>query len=375
LGSKISSFFGGSEEEKEKAEKTADGKTTEDENLDDLKEPAKPKTPVTNSTESSSNLNSTVDGTNSTTVVKPTTLSIKEEVNFSRVSLDFLQPSEKSVADSKKKLEFIKEKEREIRNKAIAVNFLETFVFDTKDQLTQEEFIACSTDSEREAISAKLNEATEWMDEAGFEVGAKEYKEQLVALKKVCKDVTFRLKEKKERSKKLEELKEVLNKSTNFFDTIKNMTGGEDQPLTQVQLSTFEELINKTIEWEEKMVAEQANVPDNQNPKLLSTDIQEKADNLKREIGYLVTKIKYFRPPVKKPPPKEPKTGNKSNATEQRESKNAADDIKNEAEEESESTIKKEEDTSNEKEQTTTEESKTGTFILNFIIKKIKDFL
>ncbi len=361
MGSKISSFFGGSEDEKEKP---AEEKNSEDENLDDLKEPTKPKTGTANSTDSASNLNSTSNGTNSTTVVKPVTLTVREEIAFSRVSLDFFEPTEESVADSKKKLEFIKEKERDIKNKAIAVNALETFVFDTKDKLTQEEFIACSTESEREAISAKLNEATEWMDEAGFEVGAKEYKEQLKTLKKVCKDVTFRLNEKKERPKKLDELKEVLNKSMGFLETIKNMTGGEDQPLTQVQVTTFAKLIDDTIEWEKKMIAEQAKAADNETPKLLSTDIQEKAENLKREVGYLVTKIKYFRPPTKKPEPKAPKSEKKSNATvvDDEGEKNNSDKTNEGDEKLGEETEEKA--TSTEEEQSTTEESKTSRCIL-----------
>ena len=50
---------------------------------------------------------------------------------------------------------------------------------------------------------------------------------------------------------------------------------------------------------------EQAKVADNQQPKLLTNDISDKIDNLKREVSYLVTKIKYFRPPTKKPPVKD----------------------------------------------------------------------
>jgi hypothetical protein len=41
---------------------------------------------------------------------------------------------------------------------------------------------------------------------------------------------------------------------------------------------------------------------DNEQPKLLSNDIVDKMDALKREVSYLVTKIKYFRPPTKKTP-------------------------------------------------------------------------
>ena len=61
------------------------------------------------------------------------------------------------------------------------------------------------------------------------------------------------------------------------------------------------------------MLAEQALLKDNETPKLLSADITDKAEALRREVGYLVTKIKYFRPPTKKTPLKDDKkTKNKT---------------------------------------------------------------
>lgn len=61
------------------------------------------------------------------------------------------------------------------------------------------------------------------------------------------------------------------------------------------------------------MINEQAKVPDNQTPKLLSTDVAEKIDGLKREVSYLVNKIKYFRPKTTKKPIVTPKPTAESN--------------------------------------------------------------
>ena len=59
------------------------------------------------------------------------------------------------------------------------------------------------------------------------------------------------------------------------------------------------------------MLEEQSKTPDHEQPKLLTTDINEKIDGLKREVNYLITKAKYF-----KPKPKKPATdANKANAT------------------------------------------------------------
>ena len=70
-------------------------------------------------------------------------------------------------------------------------------------------------------------------------------------MKKLCRDVTFRIEEKKNRPKRLEELKLVFNKSVDFLDTIKNLTGGENKPLTQVQYDTLEKLVKTTMVWGE----------------------------------------------------------------------------------------------------------------------------
>lgn len=59
------------------------------------------------------------------------------------------------------------------------------------------------------------------------------------------------------------------------------------------------------------MLNEQAKVTDREQPKLLSADISDKIDELKREIGYLTSKIKYYRP--KKKPSES--TNNKTNGT------------------------------------------------------------
>lgn len=62
------------------------------------------------------------------------------------------------------------------------------------------------------------------------------------------------------------------------------------------------------------MLNEQAKLSDNEDPKLLANDILDKTEELKREVNYLVSKIKYFKPKsTKKPETKAPEneTGEK----------------------------------------------------------------
>ena len=193
-----------------------------------------------NATEST--LNDTAS-LNATQTVNLTVL--REDVLYESVQID-LVPLEKQIFDeSVSKLQFIKEKEKEKRKRAQAFNSLETFIFDTRDKLSQDEFVKCSTETERETIGAKIEEVDAWLAETDDTVETKSFQEKLTELKNASRDVFYRLSEKRLRPKKLDELKDVLNRSVSFFNTLANFTG-EDLPLTDTERSTLDKLINST---------------------------------------------------------------------------------------------------------------------------------
>lgn len=304
IGNKISSFFGGLNEENSK-EETQQG--SEDSQTESTTPAPETTTPVPPSTENATNQtnanNTTATPADQTAPVKNATVNLtllREDIKYDAVDLDLIELNKDLLDGSRSKLQLIKEKEKEKRKKAAAINSLEAFIFDTRDRLSQDEFVKCSTEEERDKISQKLTEVDNWLMDADNSVETKEYNDRLNELKSVSREVFFRINEKKLRPKKLDELKETMNKSLEFFNNVQNLTG-EDQPLTKVEVTALEKLINSTKEWRIKMINEQAKVLDNQQPKLLSTDVQEKLDALRREVSYLVSKIKYFRPKTKKP--------------------------------------------------------------------------
>lgn len=170
---------------------------------------------------------------------------IREDIKFEAVDLDFPAISSSRLEEYRTKLVTLREREKEKRKRAAAINSLETFIFDTKDKLNQDEFIKCSTESEREILRGKLDEADMWLSETDDSVETKQFSEKLSELKAAGKPIFFRLKEKKNRPIKLDELKDVLNKSVDFLANTKNITG-EDQPLTEVEWNTLDKLINTT---------------------------------------------------------------------------------------------------------------------------------
>jgi hypoxia up-regulated 1 len=251
IGNTISSFFGSSTDEEKKVESEQQQQETTTQSSTTKEPEAGKKEEGTNSTDKTTEekLNATANANlndtalNATKTVNLTVL--REEVKFESVQID-LKPIEKQLYDeSVSKLQAIKEKEKEKRKRAMAFNSLETFIFDTRDKLNQEEFIKCSTEKEREAIGAKLDEVDAWLSEADDTVETKMFQEKLTELKNVSRDVFYRLSERRLRPKKLDELKDVLNRSSSFLGTLTNYTG-EDLPLTEVERSTLEKLINTT---------------------------------------------------------------------------------------------------------------------------------
>lgn len=86
-----------------------------------------------------------------------------------------------------------------------------------QDKLYQEEYQAVVAEEEKEQLTAKLSEASNWMDEDGYSAGTKELKEKLSELKKVCKPMFFRVEERKKWPDRLASLESSLNQSTFFL--------------------------------------------------------------------------------------------------------------------------------------------------------------
>ena len=72
------------------------------------------------------------------------------------------------------------------------------------------------------------------------------YIDKLKELKDLMKDIALRAYEKEERPKALAALKQHLNATNNFLETVHNMSDPDDPMFTPVELQTLEKLINET---------------------------------------------------------------------------------------------------------------------------------
>uniref|UniRef100_A0A673M3I6 Hypoxia up-regulated protein 1 n=1 Tax=Sinocyclocheilus rhinocerous TaxID=307959 RepID=A0A673M3I6_9TELE len=184
------------------------------------------------------------------------------------------------------RLQDLTDRDLEKQEREKTLNSLEAFIFETQDKMYQDEYLAVVTEEEKEQITGKLSEASNWMDEEGYTAGTKELKEKLSELKKLCKAMFFRVEERKKWPDRLAALDSMLNHSTIFLKSVRLIPEG-DQIFTEVELKTLERVINETMTWKNETVAEQEKLSPTEKPVLLSKDIEAKRSFLDREVNYL----------------------------------------------------------------------------------------
>ncbi|XP_062450640.1 hypoxia up-regulated protein 1 isoform X2 [Rhea pennata] len=212
---------------------------------------------------------------------------------------DVLDLLEDELKSSVKKLQDLTIRDLEKQEREKSANSLESFIFETQDKLYQEEYQLASTEEQREEISRKLSEASSWMEEEGYAAATKELKDKLSELKKLCRNLFFRVEERRKWPERLAALDSLLNHSTIFLKGAR-MIPDSDQIFTEVELSTLEKAINETTVWKNETLAEQNKLSPAEKPVLLSKDIELKIAALDREVQYLLNKAKFAKPKPRK---------------------------------------------------------------------------
>uniref|UniRef100_A0A8C0EZS8 Hypoxia up-regulated protein 1 n=1 Tax=Bubo bubo TaxID=30461 RepID=A0A8C0EZS8_BUBBB len=160
---------------------------------------------------------------------------------------------EDELKSSVKKLQDLTVRDLEKQEREKSANSLESFIFETQDKLYQEEYQFVSTEEQREEISRKLSEASSWMEEEGYAAATKELKDKLSELKKLCRNLFFRVEERRKWPERLAALESLLNHSTIFLKGAR-MIPESDQIFTDVELSTLEKAINETTVIKDRMI-------------------------------------------------------------------------------------------------------------------------
>ncbi|MEQ2258706.1 Hypoxia up-regulated protein 1, partial [Xenotaenia resolanae] len=239
---------------------------------------------------------------------------ISEDVTMELLINDVVDPTADDILSSKKKLQDLTDRDLAKQEREKVLNSLEAFIFETQEKLYQEDHQHVVTEEEQEQILTKLREASDWMDEEGYTATTKELRQKLSHLKSLCKDMFFRVEERRKWPELLTTLDNMLNTSAFFLRSAK-LIPEDDHIFTEVELNMLEKVINETTIWKNETVAEQEKRSPRERPILLSRDIESKLVLLEREMNYLLNKAKFAKPKPKAKNETSPNAGNKANAT------------------------------------------------------------
>ncbi|KAK5997262.1 Hypoxia up-regulated protein 1 [Cladobotryum mycophilum] len=282
-------------------------------------------------------------------------VSIPVEVAVEKTGIPQLTKTEWTKAKDRLKAFATSDKARQQREEAL--NQLEGYTYKIRDLVDAENFIAKSTEEEREVLTQKASETSDWLYEEGEEATKEDFKAKLKVLQDLVAPIQKRVDEAAKRPQLIGTLKDSLNQTTVFLnglrqqvaeyeewkakasdsatpETKSDFDGLEDDDSASAEGSTeemkeketgplpplykpeeldeLEALQKSTLEWLNEMLAKQEGVAENANPILLSSDLIAKQEKLnKASIDLALKGVKQMKKP-KKPSSKDKKKPTKA---------------------------------------------------------------
>merc|ERR1712203_1311169 len=221
---------------------------------------------------------------------------IKEPLEFETNIVETIAFSKEQFNSSKQKLNKLDEIDRIKQDRETSLNDLESFILNIREKLYEDIYEKSSTEEEREKITEKCSELSDWIDE---EVGPFTeidiLKSKLEEIKALTKDLYARVEEHKGRPEILEALNSMVNSSEHFLAKAKNDTENklpEDAYFTASELELLEKKINETKTWIEEKTKIIDAQPMHEFPTVNNKLIAVQGMDLDREVKYHVNKAK-----------------------------------------------------------------------------------
>lgn len=326
--------------------------------VDDNEDPELTATTSTTSTTSTSATGTTSSEASSGTPSSKDTKS-KATKHMEIINIDFVVEKKgtptlptSEIRRMKDRLEAFSDSDRSRLFREDALNQLEGFTYRVRDMLSDEAFIAVSTDAERAELDARSKAASEWLYGEGIDASRDELKSRLKEMKDIVTPIELRKTEAATRPEQISALQSALAQTKTFIDTVKgqieiseaassasassstteepsasatqDFDGLEDdepsttstkdsKPTPAPPMYTMEDvaevtkLYDSVIEWFNVKLAEQEKLEATANPVLLGKDLAAKATEL-TDAG-----MKLIMKSMKTPPkPKSSSTKSKS---------------------------------------------------------------
>ncbi|ETS78944.1 hypothetical protein PFICI_08797 [Pestalotiopsis fici W106-1] len=298
-------------------------------------------TATTSSVESSSTSTeaattaSSADAAEGSAVTKKTLVVIPVQFALEKSGVPQLPKADMTKAKDRIKAFEASDKARRAREESL--NQLEGFTYKVRDLLESETFVAASTDAERSTLEQKASAVSDWLYEDGADAPRDELKARLKELKDIVTPVEKRITENAERPELVKSLRDSLDQTATFIDSIKkkiaeaeafsasassstttsaestiteaasatpgDFDGLEDDDFTSSTTTTtaavddrgpvpplytlndlkeITELSESTFKWLEQKLVEQAKLGENADPVLLVKDIAERTKKLEK---------------------------------------------------------------------------------------------
>ncbi|XP_039259142.2 hypoxia up-regulated protein 1-like isoform X1 [Styela clava] len=259
------------------------------------KETEEAKSTFENTTEEKAS-NTTKNGTETSKKVKKVKISAPVEKTISRN--DFKGHSSDVFDASKEKLNELSATDALKAAREEAMNGLESYIYDKRDKLYQEQYEKALTSTEQEEITKALTEASDWLFDLEGDVAPEVYKEKLKELRQLARPWLLRVKEREEFPSLLKDMETMFNYTTHFVSAIDALPE-DDQIYTEVEIKLIKKTLNDTITWKNETLALQNALDPSKENIMKPDDLKSKMGELNREVQYLLNKARTAKPKKK----------------------------------------------------------------------------
>lgn len=202
---------------------------------------------------------------------------------------------EDRIAELKKKLQTVADREHEVQAAAGVKNELEAAIYGARDKLDRDDIVQVSTEALREEITKLATYLEDWMFEPGHSKA--DYETQLAALSNLISPMEERVQEMEARSG----LKESVDEQV---QDMKKTGAIIEKNMTWVNASKIEAVLKKVVDFEEwwaKKLESQASLPLHEAPAFTAKEVREKVGKLVKDMDKLKKTKKPKEPEAKKP--------------------------------------------------------------------------
>jgi len=166
-----------------------------------------------------------------------------------------------------------------------AKNDLESYIFSLKEKLYEETVIEMSTEKEREVLSERVSEASQWLENEGESNILEEYKKQKTALENHAKDIFHRIKEATARPEAIINCLASINITKELLPAI-----SEKHQVTPEEVLSLYKTCMEVEEWLKNKFEEQEKLEKFENPVLTSSMVEQKCSIISLQLKFFFSK-------------------------------------------------------------------------------------